>query len=84
MSGGMLVPMGEKTERALLLTDLVASTRMARTLGDERVAEVGAALDRLTRDRLKRGPGREIDKTDGYFLLFPDAAEAVAFALGEI
>jgi len=59
--------------RALLLTDVVDSTRIAETIGDSRAAQLWAAHDRCARDLLPRWRGREIDKTDGMLLLF-DAA----------
>ena len=68
-------------ERALLLTDLVDSTRLAESLGDAAAAELGAAHDRVARDLLRAGQGREIDKTDGMLTLFDSAASAAAFAV---
>jgi predicted ATPase/class 3 adenylate cyclase len=69
------------TTRALLLTDLVDSTRLVERLGDARAAEVFAAHDRDTRALLARHRGREIDRTDGFFVLFEHAAEAAEFAV---
>ena len=67
--------------RALLLTDVVDSTRLARQLGDVAIAAVWAQHDRLARDLLPARRGREIDKTDGMLMMFETAAEAVDFAL---
>jgi predicted ATPase/class 3 adenylate cyclase len=67
--------------RALLLTDVVDSTKMAARIGDQQMAAVWAAHDRVARDLLPRFGGREIDKTDGMLLMFDDAAPAVAYAL---
>lgn len=67
--------------KALLLTDVVDSTRLAEQLGDSAMAEIWAAHDRLSRDLLGPWRGREIDKTDGMLLLFDNAADAAAFAL---
>lgn len=66
--------------RALLLTDVVDSTRLAERLGDEVAAALWAAHDRLARDLLRTWHGREIDKTDGFLLLFERVADAVAYA----
>ena len=66
---------------ALLVTDVVDSTKLAEELGDTKVAEVWAAHDRLARDLLATHKGREIDKTDGFLLLFDQAFDAVAYAL---
>ena len=67
--------------RALLLTDVVDSTKLSERLGDEAMAEVWAGHDRLARDLLPRWHGREIDKTDGMLLLFELASDAVQYAL---
>jgi class 3 adenylate cyclase len=66
---------------ALLLTDLVDSTQLAERLGDARMAAVWAAHDRTARDLLPPHRGREIDKTDGFLLLFEGASDAVSYAL---
>jgi len=66
--------------RALLLTDVVDSTKMSEALGDEAMAAVWTAHDRVARDLLPLWRGREIDKTDGMLLLFEDAADAVNYA----
>ena len=71
--------MGET--RALLLTDVVDSTKLSTELGDALMAQVWAAHDRLARDLLPAYRGREIDKTDGMLLLFDSAADAVGYAL---
>jgi class 3 adenylate cyclase len=67
--------------RALLLTDVVDSTKLSERLGDAAMAELWAAHDRLARDLLPVWRGREIDKTDGMLLLFEAAADAVNYAL---
>jgi len=65
--------------RALLLTDVVDSTKLAQAIGDAAMAELWAAHDRIARDLLPKFRGREIDKTDGMLMLFEHAADAVAF-----
>ena len=67
--------------RALLLTDIVDSTRIASRLGDEDAAALNAAHDRVARDLLRQMNGREIDKTDGMLMLFDAAADAARYAL---
>ena len=67
--------------RALLLTDVVDSTRLSQALGDAGMARVWVAHDRAARDLLHAWHGREIEKTDGLLALFDSAADAVAFAL---
>ena len=67
--------------RALLLTDVVDSTMLSERLGDQAMADVWTAHDRVARDLLPVWRGREIDKTDGMLLLFDSAADAVNYAL---
>ncbi|HEX6361799.1 MAG TPA: hypothetical protein VFZ93_02500, partial [Albitalea sp.] len=67
-------------DRALLITDIVDSTRLVERLGDADAAALWTAHDRLARDLLRGLHGREIDKTDGLLLLFDDAADAVRYA----
>ena len=67
--------------RALLLTDVVDSTKLSEAIGDQAMAEVWAAHDRVARDLLPQWRGREIDKTDGMLLMFDSAADAVYYAL---
>jgi predicted ATPase/class 3 adenylate cyclase len=66
---------------ALLFTDLVDSTAVIERLGDARAASLLADHDRSARSLLARYGGREIDRTDGFFLLFDGAQQAAAFAL---
>ncbi len=67
--------------RALLLTDVVDSTRIAEALGDAAMAVHWAAHDRAARDLLRTWRGREIEKTDGLLAVFDSAGDAAAFAL---
>ncbi len=62
------------------MTDVVDSTKLSERLGDERMAEVWAAHDRVARDLLRLWHGREIDKTDGMLLMFDAAVDAVSYA----
>ncbi len=66
---------------ALLLTDLVDSSAMASQLGDAAMAQLSAQHDRVARDLLRQWRGHEIDKTDGFLLLFAQAADAMGYAL---
>lgn len=72
--------MSNDTVRALLLTDVVDSTKLSEAIGDAAMAEVWAAHDRIARDLLPLWRGREIDKTDGMLLLFDNASDAVNYA----
>lgn len=67
--------------RTLLLSDLVGSTRLVEDLGDRRAAELFARHDRLARDLLPKFDGSEIDKTDGFLLLFQRPIDALLYAI---
>jgi TolB-like protein/class 3 adenylate cyclase len=67
--------------RTLLLCDLVASTRLVERIGDSAAADLLARHDRIARDLLSTFNGREIDKSDGFLLLFERPIEAVRFAV---
>ena len=69
------------TIRTLLLTDVVDSTRLVERVGDARAAELWAAHDRRSRALLAQHRGREIDRTDGFFLLFEEPTDAARYAL---
>jgi predicted ATPase/class 3 adenylate cyclase len=67
--------------RALLLTDVVDSTKLSEKLGDAAMAAAWEAHDRVARELLPTWRGREIDKTDGMLLMFEAAADALGYAL---
>lgn len=67
--------------RTLALCDLVDSTGLVERLGDQRAAALMRRHDRLARDLLHRNGGQEIDKTDGFLVLFERPIQAIAFAL---
>jgi predicted ATPase/class 3 adenylate cyclase len=67
--------------RALLVTDVVDSTQLLERLGDEAAASLWTAHDRAARDLLHEWRGLEIDRTDGFLLLFDRAADALGYAL---
>ncbi len=69
------------TVKTLVVTDLVESTRLLGALGDQRAARLSARHERIARDLLARCGGREIDKTDGFLLLFERTVDALRFAL---
>ena len=68
-------------ERALVFTDVVESTQLVGRLGDARAADVWSAHDRRARELVARLGGREIDRTDGFFLIFERARDAARFAV---
>ncbi len=66
---------------ALLLTDVVDSTLTTQRLGDERALALWTEHDRRARDLLRRHHGREIDRADGFLLIFESAVDAACYAL---
>ena len=67
--------------KALLFTDVVDSTLLTEQLGDARAAQVWSEHDRHARDLMRAHRAREIDRTDGFFLLFDDVLDAARYAL---
>jgi class 3 adenylate cyclase/tetratricopeptide (TPR) repeat protein/TolB-like protein len=67
--------------KTLVLTDLVDSTGLLEKLGEARANDAFIRHDRLARDLVARHEGREIDKSDGFLLLFDRPRHAVAWAL---
>ncbi len=67
--------------RTLVLSDLVDSTALVERLGDQRAADLIRKHDRLARSLMQQHGGREIDKTDGFLLVFERPIQAVAYAL---
>src|SRR5450631_746790 len=69
------------TERVLLFTDLADSTRLVERLGEELAATKWVEHDRRARKLLVAHNGREIDRADGFFLLFDRVVDAALFAM---
>lgn len=67
--------------RALLLTDLVDSTRRNDELGDAVMAAWWQAHDRVARTLMATWNGTEVGRSDGFLVLFDSAREAVGYAL---
>ena len=65
----------------LVVTDLVDSTKMVTELVDGRTAKAWEKHDRLARNMLPRFRGKEIDKSDGFLLLFDRPIDATRYAL---
>ena len=67
--------------RAVLFTDVVGSTELAREMGDVRWSRLLAAQRRVIRALLKANGGREVDTAgDGFFAVFDRPADAVRCA----
>jgi putative peptide modification system cyclase len=67
--------------RTLVLSDLVDSTALVERLGDQRAAERFRSPDKFARSLMQRHGGQEIDKTDGFLVVFERPIQAVAYAL---
>lgn len=67
--------------KTLLISELVDSTHLADTLGDERMAEIWRRHDRLARDLLQEHDGREVERTHSFLMLFDRPLDAVRYAL---
>jgi len=63
------------------MVDVVDSTALTARLGHDAAATLWTAHDRCARDLLRAWHGREIDKTDGFLLIFRDARDALGFAI---
>jgi class 3 adenylate cyclase len=70
-----------RTTRAFMFTDIVDSTRLAETLGDEAWDKLQRWHDRVVRAAAAEHGGEEVKATgDGFFLAFPDPENAIAAA----
>lgn len=67
-------------EAVLLLTDIVESTRLTGALGEEAVERLWREHDLAARTLMARWRGLEVDRTDGFLLLFQAVNDAVGFA----
>jgi putative peptide modification system cyclase len=79
-----VVPDAARSEtllRTLVMCDLVESTALIERLGDVEGTELLRRQDRLARNAMQRWAGQEIDRTDGFLVMFDRAISAVAFAL---
>ncbi len=73
--------MAEPALLAIVFTDLVDSTRLVSELGDVAGAAYIAEHDECARAAMRASGGREIDKSDGFLMLFARPIDAVKFAL---
>lgn len=67
--------------RTLVVCDIADSTALVERMGDQNAANMIRKHDRLARALIEQHRGREIDKTDGFLLLFDRPIQAAAFAL---
>lgn len=72
---------GRRITCALLFTDMVGSTRLVESLGDETWSRVLGWHDRTLRALFERHGGREVDRAgDGFFVSFTTTEAALACA----
>ncbi|HEX5489527.1 MAG TPA: putative peptide modification system cyclase [Rhodanobacteraceae bacterium] len=67
--------------RTLVVCDIADSTALVERMGDQNAANIIRKHDRLARALIEQHHGREIDKTDGFLLMFERPIQAAAFAL---
>lgn len=65
----------------LLMSDLVNSTQWVRKLGDRKAALLAQRHDDVARSLMAAHQGLELEKTDGFLLLFNRPIHAVAYAI---
>ena len=71
-----------EARRTFLFTDIVDSTRLLETLGDERWRKLLARHDELVRERIAGSGGEVIKQTgDGFFASFDDPQAAIQAAI---
>ncbi len=67
--------------RAVVITDLVGSTALMYRLGDAKANHLFRLLDSLLRKVISSHHGTEVDKSDGFLLIFERPIHAVRFAM---
>lgn len=70
-----------ETKLAIVLLDLIGSTRFVQQVGAMKAATWLQYHDRLARSLVYKFEGREIDRSDGFLLSFNRPIDAVNFAL---
>ena len=70
-----------ETKLAIVLLDLIGSTKFVQRAGAMKAAKWLQYHDRLTRSLILKFNGREIDRSDGFLLSFERPVDAVNFAL---
>lgn len=70
--------------QTLLASGLVDTTRLVERLGDESASHLFRRHDRMARDLMENHEGREIDKRDGFLILFERPINAARYALDYI
>lgn len=71
----------KQTNLAIVLLDLIGSTKFVQKVGPIKAARWLQYHDRLTRSLCYKFNGREIDRSDGFLMSFERTIDAVNFAL---
>jgi len=71
----------QKTLKALVLLDIVGSTSFIEKYGSTKAAKIFFNHDKLVRTLIYRYQGIEIDKTDGFLIIFDRPIDGVNFAM---
>lgn len=64
----------------LMMIDIIDSTKTTEKLGDMKMSQKMRLYDRISRGLLIKWNGLEIDRTDGYLLIFENMREALEYA----
>jgi len=70
----------DQTFAILVMIDIIDSTKTTQQLGDLRMSMKMRLYDRIARGLLIKWNGLEIDRTDGYLLLFESMREALEYS----
>ena len=65
---------------AIVLTDIIGSTKFVQLAGKEIAAKVFAKHDRMVMSAIEKNNGRLVDASDGHLMYFANVADAIAFA----
>lgn len=65
----------------LVMIDIVDSTKTTEKLGDMKMSQKMRLYDRISRGLLIKWNGLEIDRTDGYLLVFENMREALEYSM---
>lgn len=65
----------------LVMIDIIDSTKTTERIGDVKMSQHMRVYDRISRGLLIKWNGLEIDRTDGYLLLFESMREALNYAV---
>jgi len=71
----------EEKTLAIVLLDIIGSTKFVQRAGDTKAAMVFQVHDRSVRDLIVRFKGQEIDRSDGFLIYFETIQDAVNFGL---